>query len=65
MENSLVDMYCKSGCLVYARRVFDGMPQRTVASWNSILAGYGRHGLGREALAMFDSMVEEGVNPMG
>lgn len=65
MQNSLIDMYCKSGCLVYARRVFDGMPHRTAASWNTIIAGYGKHGLGREALAMFESMAEGGVNPDG
>ena len=47
LQNSLIDMYSKCGKLLYSRRVFDNMPERSVVSWNAILMGYGRHGLAR------------------
>ncbi|PQQ20505.1 pentatricopeptide repeat-containing protein [Prunus yedoensis var. nudiflora] len=44
VQTSLVNLYAISGgpgCGVeYARRVFDDMGERSVVSWNSLLAGY-------------------------
>ncbi|RLM56281.1 putative pentatricopeptide repeat-containing protein [Panicum miliaceum] len=62
LQNSLIDMYSKCGKLLYSRRVFDNMPERSVTSWNAILMGYGRHGLAHEVAQLFRSMPEE-VNP--
>ena len=62
LQNSLIDMYSKCGKLLYSRRVFDNMPERSVVSWNAILMGYGRHGLAHEVARLFRSMPEE-VNP--
>ncbi|XP_010928853.2 putative pentatricopeptide repeat-containing protein At3g13770, mitochondrial [Elaeis guineensis] len=59
LQNSLINMYSKCGCLIYARRVFDSMPERTVISWNAMLVGLGKHGLGRQVLQLFKSMREE------
>ncbi|KAG1364237.1 putative pentatricopeptide repeat-containing protein, mitochondrial [Cocos nucifera] len=59
LQNSLIDMYSKCGCLICARRVFDSMPERTVISWNAMLVGLGKHGLGRQVLQLFKSMREE------
>ncbi|XP_038983913.1 putative pentatricopeptide repeat-containing protein At3g13770, mitochondrial [Phoenix dactylifera] len=59
LQNSLIDMYSKCGSLIYARRVFDSMPERTVISWNAMLVGLGKHGLGRQVLQLFKSMREE------
>ncbi|KAI0502355.1 hypothetical protein KFK09_017303 [Dendrobium nobile] len=56
LQNSMIYMYAKCGSLLYARRVFDYMPERTVISWNAMLLGYGDHGLGREVLCLFKSM---------
>ncbi|MQL90377.1 hypothetical protein Taro_022967 [Colocasia esculenta] len=63
MQNSLIDMYCKCGYLNYSRRVFENMHVRTVISWNALLVGYGKHGLGKEVLGLFRSMVDEKVKP--
>lgn len=49
LHNSLIDMYSKSGCLDYSRRVFDNMSERTIGSWNVMLVGYCKHGVGRES----------------
>ncbi|KAK3134096.1 hypothetical protein QOZ80_6AG0544970 [Eleusine coracana subsp. coracana] len=59
LQNSLIDMYSKCGKLLYSRRVFDNMPERSVVSWNSVLTGYGRHGLALEVIQLFRRMCEE------
>ncbi|GJM97980.1 hypothetical protein PR202_ga14950 [Eleusine coracana subsp. coracana] len=59
LQNSLIDMYSKCGKLLYSRRVFDNMPERSVVSWNSVLTGYGRHGLALEVIQLFRRMGEE------
>uniref|UniRef100_A0A0E0FUZ2 Pentatricopeptide repeat-containing protein n=1 Tax=Oryza nivara TaxID=4536 RepID=A0A0E0FUZ2_ORYNI len=56
--NALVDMYAKSGALDEARRIFDRMQQRDVASWNIMIDGYASHGHGKEALELFCQMTE-------
>ncbi|KAJ0099883.1 hypothetical protein Patl1_20612 [Pistacia atlantica] len=50
LQNSLIDMYSKCGSLTYSRRVFNNMSERTVISWNAMLVGYSKHGMGREAV---------------
>jgi pentatricopeptide repeat protein len=59
LQNSLIDMYSKCGKLLYSRRVFDQMPQRSAISWNAMLMGYGRHGIGHEVVQLFRTMTEE------
>ncbi|KAF8403855.1 hypothetical protein HHK36_011961 [Tetracentron sinense] len=59
LQNSLIDMYSKCGSLTYSRRVFDGIFERTVISWNAMLVGYGKHGLGREVIELFRLMREK------
>lgn len=39
-------VYSRCGSLVYARRLFDKMPDRDLISWNSILAAYAHLGEG-------------------
>lgn len=59
LQNSLIDMYSKCGNLIYSRRVFDNMLERSVISWNAMLAGYAKHGLGNEVVELFNSMRKE------
>ncbi|KAH7660326.1 TPR-like protein [Dioscorea alata] len=56
LQNSLIDMYSKCGNVAYSRRIFDSMPERTTISWNAMLVGYGKHGLGHEVVKLFKSM---------
>ncbi|XP_044463261.1 pentatricopeptide repeat-containing protein At4g33170-like [Mangifera indica] len=44
LTNNLITMYTKCGLLLYARRLFDIMPDRDLVSWNSILAAYAQSG---------------------
>ncbi|KAF6172968.1 hypothetical protein GIB67_006344 [Kingdonia uniflora] len=63
LENALVDMYAKCGCLQIAREVFDAMRGRDVVSWTSIISGYGMNGQGRDAVALFSKMQDSGLYP--
>ncbi|KAB2631384.1 pentatricopeptide repeat-containing protein [Pyrus ussuriensis x Pyrus communis] len=57
--NSLIDMYSKCGNLSYSRRIFDSMTGRTIISWNAMLVGYSKHGMGKEVVKLFKLMKEE------
>lgn len=61
--SALIDMYSKCGRIDYASRFFDLMPVRNVYSWNSMISGYARHGLGRKALGLFTKMKLSGQAP--
>ncbi|XP_047045667.1 pentatricopeptide repeat-containing protein At3g12770-like [Lolium rigidum] len=64
LNNALIDMYAKGGALRYARRVFDDDTcRKDIISWGSMLLGYGLHGMGAEAVALFDHMRASGVKP--
>jgi pentatricopeptide repeat protein len=60
-QNALVSMYAKCGDLAAARRVFDGMDNRDVVSWNSMISGYAASGQWREAVELFRQMQAEGA----
>nr|XP_034588523.1 putative pentatricopeptide repeat-containing protein At3g15130 [Setaria viridis] len=61
--NSVVDMYLKCGLTDEAGRLFREMPARNVVSWTAMINGLGKHGLGREAVGMFEQMRADGVEP--
>ncbi|KAM0828447.1 hypothetical protein ACQ4PT_067545 [Festuca glaucescens] len=58
---ALIDMYSKCGRVDEARRVFDGMPWRSVVAWNTMLAAYLLHGCSDQALDLYHDMCESGV----
>eukprot|EP01018_Ginkgo_biloba_P030680 Gb_05647 [translate_table: standard] len=61
--SALISMYAKCGCISNARQTFDNIPERDVVSWNAMLAGYGQHGCGNEALQIFEEMHRAGMKP--
>lgn len=63
VANSLIDMYCKCGHVGYGRKVFDGMIERDVVSWTSMICGYCNIGTLEEALVLFERMKVEGLEP--
>ncbi|KAG8390354.1 hypothetical protein BUALT_Bualt01G0074800 [Buddleja alternifolia] len=63
VENVLIDMYAKCGCLQEARKVFDEMQIRDVVLWTSMMSAYGRSGKGHEAIELFSKMQELGLVP--
>lgn len=54
VNNAMLDMYSKCGCMNMARRVFDEMPSKDVISWTSIVSGYANSGMLNEARELFD-----------
>lgn len=63
INNAVMDMYAKCGSLREASLVFDKMIRRDVASWNIMIMGYGMHGFGNEALALFYGLGEAQLEP--
>ncbi|KAL5729867.1 ubiquitin-specific protease [Ranunculus cassubicifolius] len=63
--NALVDMYAKCGALALARLLFDLTPTKDLVSWTAMIAGYGMHGLGRDAINIFEEMRRSGIEPDG
>lgn len=63
LNNKVLDMYINCGSMVDARRVFDHMPDRNMASWNLMISGYAINGLGDDGLAMFEQMRKLGLQP--
>ncbi|KAK1440341.1 hypothetical protein QVD17_06166 [Tagetes erecta] len=58
---SLIDFYVKCGELDDARKVFDEMPVRDVASWNALIAGCMKHGVVCVAEDLFSRMVDKNI----
>lgn len=63
VANSLIDMYCKCGHVGYGHKVFDGMIERDVVSWTSMICGYCNIGTLEEALVLFERMKVVGLEP--
>ncbi|WCJ36767.1 Tetratricopeptide repeat (TPR)-like superfamily protein [Euphorbia peplus] len=63
LENGLIDMYAKFGCLRDARAVFDQMQSRDVVTWTSMISAYGICGYGLEAVELFEKMQNLGLVP--
>ncbi|PON59390.1 Tetratricopeptide-like helical domain containing protein [Trema orientale] len=55
---AVIDMYSKCGCLSYARALFDRTKTKDLIIWNAMIASYGIHGQGKEALSLFLKMTE-------
>lgn len=56
--NALVDMYGKCGNLKEARRVFDMTAHKGLTSWNSMINCYALHGQSRNAIGVFEEMMQ-------
>ncbi|KAD4179589.1 hypothetical protein E3N88_28180 [Mikania micrantha] len=61
VRNAIMYMYAKYGPIDFARRVFDEMPERMAADWNSMISGYWRWGNDVEAGSLFSLMPEKNV----
>ncbi|XP_027182255.1 putative pentatricopeptide repeat-containing protein At1g17630 [Coffea eugenioides] len=61
--NGLINMYMKCACPEEANLVFEGLGNRDLFSWNTMIAGYGMLGLGDTALKFFYNMINIGFKP--
>ncbi|CAL5423287.1 unnamed protein product [Camellia sinensis] len=63
LSTALVDMYAKCGDIEAAFYFFESVPKKDLATWNSVIGGYARHGLATRALEEFERMINGGVKP--
>lgn len=63
LSTSLVDMYAKCGDIETAVYIFESMLNKNLISWNAIIGGYAKHGLGMRAMEEFERMEKDGVKP--
>ena len=63
LGTALVYMYAKCGLLEKAQQVFDEIPDRNIASWTVLIAGYAQQGKADEAFKCCEKMEDEGLSP--
>ncbi|KAL7084649.1 hypothetical protein ACP275_14G234900 [Erythranthe tilingii] len=61
IANSFLDFYTKCGQIGIAKKVFDRIPKRDTASWNTMILGFGMLGEFKSAIDLFEAMKEDGV----
>ncbi|CAM0877393.1 unnamed protein product [Alopecurus aequalis] len=61
--NALIDTLAKCGDVDGAVAVFEGMEERTVVSWTSVIDAFAMEGRGKEAVGVFEEMKAVGVPP--
>nr|XP_043608821.1 pentatricopeptide repeat-containing protein At4g33990-like [Erigeron canadensis] len=63
--NAIIDMYAKCADLDTALKMFQEVSRDRlhVSSWNTLIAGYGIHGFGKEAVRLFKEMKNENISP--
>ncbi|KAI3885263.1 hypothetical protein MKW98_002655, partial [Papaver atlanticum] len=63
--NGLIRCYCICGDMGAARKLFEEVPERKLLIWTAIISGYSQNFCSNEALALFDQMLGQGVEPDG
>jgi pentatricopeptide repeat protein len=63
LGTALVDMYARCGALPKAYEVLQKLPGRSVITWNALISGYAQQGQGKEAMACFEQMLSEKLDP--
>ncbi|KAK9692269.1 hypothetical protein RND81_09G252800 [Saponaria officinalis] len=63
VSNSLLDLYMKCGKIDAAQKIFERNPNKDVASWNTMILGYGMLGKFEMAVDHFEAMREHAIKP--
>lgn len=63
VANALVNMYAKCGSIKHAVTTFNQMGTHNLVSWNTLMVGFANHGLGKQAIELFNRMKELHVKP--
>ncbi|KAG5078770.1 hypothetical protein AAZX31_02G006800 [Glycine max] len=63
VQCAVIDMFAKCGSVEDARRMFEEMPDRDLASWTALICGTMWNGECLEALLLFRKMRSEGLMP--
>ncbi|KAL4584966.1 hypothetical protein LXL04_009579 [Taraxacum kok-saghyz] len=60
---ALIDMYAKCGMIDSGYEIFHKISQPDVCNYTSMISGFSAHGLGGDALQVFDQMLAENIPP--
>ncbi|KAG0470482.1 hypothetical protein HPP92_017182 [Vanilla planifolia] len=63
VHNKLLDAYLRCGSIMDAYELFEKMPQRNLTSWDAMISGLARLGLGEEAIDLFTKFKQLGLKP--
>ncbi|KAK6942599.1 Pentatricopeptide repeat [Dillenia turbinata] len=63
VANCLLSMYVRCGSVELARKLFDGMSDKGLITWNAMISGYAQNGLANEVLDLYREMKVCGVCP--
>jgi pentatricopeptide repeat protein len=63
VESALMNVYAKCGEIELARKLFNLSRDKDLISWNGIIAAYAHHGVGIEAIRLYEKMQENGYRP--
>ncbi|XP_020593688.1 pentatricopeptide repeat-containing protein At1g08070, chloroplastic-like isoform X2 [Phalaenopsis equestris] len=63
LYNALIDMYSKSGNLEIAEDIFNGVTNKDVYTWTSMISGFAVHGSAKRAIELFSDMLSLGISP--
>lgn len=59
IANSLLDLYTKSGRMELAMKIFNQIPKKDEASWNTMILGFGMIGDINMSIDLFEAMKED------
>ncbi|XP_076931267.1 pentatricopeptide repeat-containing protein At4g14850-like isoform X2 [Bidens hawaiensis] len=63
VSSTIVDMYGKCGLLDHSVQAFKTIHKPNEYSWNSLIGVFAHHGLGHEAIDVFNKMVIQNLKP--
>ncbi|OVA02449.1 Pentatricopeptide repeat [Macleaya cordata] len=63
ITTALIDMYAKCGNITLARRLFEGLNQKSIVSWTAMIAGHIRCNKLEDGVELFVRMHKENVLP--
>lgn len=63
VANTLIDMYAKCRSIENAWLVFDRIPKPDMVSWTAMISGYAQQGLEKQAIGLFEQMLQQHLKP--
>ncbi|KAK1407393.1 hypothetical protein QVD17_39008 [Tagetes erecta] len=63
VNSSIIDMYSKTGCIEASQNVFNQSDKNHIGLWTNLIAAYGIHGNGNEAMKLFYEMQRLNMKP--
>ncbi|KAM0966517.1 hypothetical protein ACFX2J_022060 [Malus domestica] len=62
---SLIDMYAKCGSIERAVQIFEMARKKDLLCYSTMISAFANHGLGQDAISLFEEMKREGIKPDG